>query len=154
MKVFLSWAFICLLATTASAQPISFGPNTISTQVAQEVEAALAAAESPEEAARRFSKIASPIIAQAAAEILKQVLEKSAQTKPAVLSKIDGWQAIVAAAGVRMDLRWPSPGILPMSTLKEQWVYSSPSGVSFGTSSGIAPSSINWSVGVSVGGSF
>jgi hypothetical protein len=149
----LSAALIGLVAAPAPAQTSSVQ----ATLMANAIQSGMAAAKSPEEAAKLFAQVSTPIIASAAAEILKQVLEQSLASPSAAANAeaIKGWQTLVIQNGLELAFKWPTPGILPVSTLRAERVTSSTSSSAApAAAGGMRPLGGNWSVGINVGGSF
>lgn len=77
----------------------------------------LSEADSPEEAARRFEKLATAALGQIVADLLKEVvLEVSrADLDPNIASTISGWQKHITGASIQID--WPSPSLQGISNL-------------------------------------
>ena len=94
---------------------------------AEDINIALATAQTPQQAARLFAKIMSPAIGQAIANAVQQALARTdtgTTINPQIpTTQIQGWQISILQNGLSVELNWPSPGLatagnLPVSLLQ------------------------------------
>jgi hypothetical protein len=122
--------FALLAPTSAEQPPASNLSLQVQGLVQTQMDAAIANAQSPEEAARIFMKLVSIGVSQVVADALPKSLSTAASS-PAFTAntKITGWQEY-ALAGLILDWQWATPGILPTSQY-----------ISAVSSSGVSPAS-------------
>ncbi len=134
-------ALFIFVGTTAFAQnvTVALAPNAVAS-----LQTEMSRAQSPEEAAKYFARIASELIGQAVADALHRTVGAVSPLTTAN-AKITGWEKYIIDNGMGLTFQWPTPalstaGILPAKSFT-------------GRSAGPAPA-ITGSISITIGGSF
>jgi hypothetical protein len=115
IPIAIATSILFLTPSSAEQTPAANLSAQVQSLVQTQMNAAVANAQSPEEAARIFMKLVSIGVSQVVADALPKSLSAAAASSAFTANKkIVGWEQY-ALAGLNLQWNWATPDVLPMS---------------------------------------